>query len=244
MKIYNFLFHLIVSNTPRLILNFYEFFINEAFQESSKPSGCFYLPHWVLVTTSVSLVLITSNASTNFFIYCFVNTAFREELTRHGKVLIRRLRIDKVCNLASSCTKNNPEVILLTSTNDVRNKTRKMDGIADMTLATDISKANTKKDGPEAIKEASNPTDISMLSDAVEHKSSCGFVNSNNGHNKPQIENGNDEAIHVDKVQPLKVSTISLHNGSDGLVETEKLLQPSQPETVVKIYCDYDAVRV
>ena len=122
-----------MSNTPRLILNFYEFFINEAFQESSKPSstGCFYLPHWVLVTTSVSLVLITSNASTNFFIYCFVNTAFREELTRHGKVLIRRLRIDKICNLASSCRKNKPEVIVLTTANEVGNGSREMDALAE-----------------------------------------------------------------------------------------------------------------
>ena len=173
-----------------------------------------------------------------------MNTAFREELTRHGKVLIRRLRIDKVCNLASCCTKNNPEVIILTTTNDVGNKTRKMDGIADVTLATDISKAETKKDGLEAIKEASNPSDTSMLTDALEHKSSYGLVDAKNGHTNPHIENGNDEAIHVDKVQPLKVSTISSHNGSDGFVETEKLLRPSQPETVVKIYCDYDAVRV
>ena len=242
--IYHLYYYFLVSNTPRLILNFYEFFINEAFQESSKPSGCFYLPHWVLVTTSVSLVLITSNASTNFFIYCFVNTAFREELTRHGKVLLRRLGIDKVCNLASSCTKNNPEVIVLTTTNDVGNKSKEMDGMNDVTLATDLSKANSKKDGLATIIESSNPTDTSMLTAAVKHKSSCGSQDTMNGHNHSKIENGNDEAIHVDKVQPLKVSTISLHNGSDVLVETEKLLQPSQPETVVKIYCDYDAVRV
>ena len=102
----------IVSNTPRLILNFYEFFINEAFQEASNPStsNCFPLPHWVLVTTSISLVLITSNASTNFFIYCFVNTAFREELHRYG-------RMNKMSILKSS-TSNEPDYLFLT---DVQN---------------------------------------------------------------------------------------------------------------------------
>ena len=234
-----------MSNTPRLILNFYEFFINEAFQESSKPNptGCFYLPHWVLVTTSVSLVLITSNASTNFFIYCFVNTAFREELTRHGKVLIRRLRIDKVCNLASSCRKNKPEVIVLTTTNDVGNGSREMDALADVTMATDITKAGSKKDGLETTIEASDPTEKLMPTSAVEHKSSCGPEDRNNVPNNRHIENGNDEAIHVDKVQPLRVSNLTLNNGSDGFV-SEKLHPLTQPETVVKIYCDYDAVRV
>ena len=70
-----------------------------------------------MVTTSVSLVLITSNASTNFFIYCFVNNAFREELSRHWKVLTRRSGIDRAYNFALSWRKRKPEVVVLDGDN-------------------------------------------------------------------------------------------------------------------------------
>ena len=39
-----------------------------------------------MLLTSVSLVLMTINSSVNFFIYCFANTTFRQELyDRMGK---------------------------------------------------------------------------------------------------------------------------------------------------------------
>lgn len=45
-------------------------------------NACYRLPSWVMVTTLVSLLLMTINASINFFIYCWINTTFRKELTR------------------------------------------------------------------------------------------------------------------------------------------------------------------
>ena len=35
---------------------------------------------WILLLTSTSHVLLTINASMNFFLYCIMSTAFREEL--------------------------------------------------------------------------------------------------------------------------------------------------------------------
>jgi Na+(H+)/acetate symporter ActP len=66
-----------VCNVPRIVLNFYEFFTIEDFREDNE---CYVLPLWVMVMTSVSVVLMTINSSVNFFIYCLVNTKFREEL--------------------------------------------------------------------------------------------------------------------------------------------------------------------
>lgn len=66
-----------VCNTPRLILNFYEFFSIDLFRRN--PNLCFRMPTWVEVMTSVNLVIITFNSSVNYFIYCACNTTFREE---------------------------------------------------------------------------------------------------------------------------------------------------------------------
>ena len=64
-----------VCNAPRLLLNFYEFFTIEKLKDQ-----CYTIPLWTMVLTSVSLLLMTINSSINFFVYCFANSAFREEL--------------------------------------------------------------------------------------------------------------------------------------------------------------------
>ena len=68
----------LITNTPRIILNFYEFTTIDHFREDSK-SFCYYLPPWVVILTSISMVLITLNSSINFFIYCVCNTSFRQQ---------------------------------------------------------------------------------------------------------------------------------------------------------------------
>ena len=44
-------------------------------------------------------------------------------------------------------------------------------------------------------------------------------------------------------MQPLNVTAFCMSRDSDRLAASKKSLT-IQPETVVKIYCDYDAVRV
>jgi len=195
-----------------------------------------------MVTTSVSLVLITSNASTNFFIYCFVNNAFREELSRHWKVLTRRLGIDKAYNFALGWRKSKPEVVVLEADNIANSGNIEMSDRS-RTVATDLPKGS-KTDCLETIMEASNPTDnASPTIEFKEHNESC-IEEEINGHNNKHKQIGNNtEAIQVDEMQPLNVTTIHLNRHSDRLASSKKSLT-IQPETVVKIYCDYDAVRV
>ena len=194
-----------------------------------------------MVTTSVSLVLITSNASTNFFIYCFVNNAFREELSRHWKVLTRRLGIDKAYNFAQSWHKSKPEVVVLETDNIANSQNIEMDDRS-RTIATDIlNRSKTSDNCLETIVEASNTTDNARTEIEIEeHKASEEI----NGHKNKHTQIGNNaEAIQVDERQPLNVTAIHFNRHSDRLASSKKSLT-IQPETVVKIYCDYDAVRV
>ena len=65
-----------------------------------------------------------------------------------------------------------------------------------------------------------------------------------NGRNHKHTQIGNNiEAIQVDEMQPLNAASIQFNRHSDRLASSTKSLT-IQPETVVKIYCDYDAVRV
>ena len=43
-------------------------------------NGCGGMALWILLLTSTSHVLLTINASMNFFLYCIMSTAFRNEL--------------------------------------------------------------------------------------------------------------------------------------------------------------------
>ena len=81
----------LVTNTPRLALNFYEFFRIDNIRSANKFNNCFIHPTWILSMTPVSLVLITFNSSINFFIYCMFNSTFRNEFLNHWKS--RRLSI-------------------------------------------------------------------------------------------------------------------------------------------------------
>jgi hypothetical protein len=57
------------------MLNFYEFFSIDAFRKNrDNETSCNLLPLWVMVMTSVSLLLMAINSSINFFIYCLVMT--------------------------------------------------------------------------------------------------------------------------------------------------------------------------
>ena len=227
---------IIVSNTPRLILNFYEFFINEAFQEASNPStsNCFPLPHWVLVTTSISLVLITSNASTNFFIYCFVNTAFREEFQRYGKVWIARLRLDKAYHYAMRMRRRKPEVVVIETENTSNGNRIEMNCKDDNTVATEICVERNEK-----------PIRGQTHNENVIPGKALDPEVSNNGNVSKTDHETSHGAIHIEETHPLNVAVICVNGEPDeSSKENKSSLLTIQPETVVKIYCDYDAVRV
>lgn len=66
----------LVCNLPRIILNCYEVFIITKIDDQDP---CFTLPAWVLIINLVNLVLMVTNSSINFFVYCFVNTTFRRQ---------------------------------------------------------------------------------------------------------------------------------------------------------------------
>lgn len=64
-----------VSHAPRILLNFYEFFAIEEFKDP-----CYHIPLWAMILTCVSLLFMTINSSVNFFVYCFANSLFRQEI--------------------------------------------------------------------------------------------------------------------------------------------------------------------
>ena len=64
-----------VSHAPRILLNFYEFFAIEEFKDP-----CYHIPLWTMILTCVSLLFMTINSSVNFFVYCFANSRFRQEI--------------------------------------------------------------------------------------------------------------------------------------------------------------------
>ena len=69
----------LVCNVPRIVLNCYEVFTVELFRENIE-NDCYRLPLWVMLVTLLSLFLMIFNASINFFVYCLINTTFRQEL--------------------------------------------------------------------------------------------------------------------------------------------------------------------
>lgn len=246
-------------------MNFYEFFNIKAFQESSKASSnsvvdCFPLPPWVLATTSISLVLITSNASANFFIYSFVNTAFREELSRYWKTFIRRLGLDKAYNMAFSWHKNKPEVVVLEGDNISSIGHIQMTN-REITIGTDIR--NSSIDYLDTVKETSHRHSTlfenaqlfeeNNIEPVIELEYKGPLYDSEeikNGTGKIYTNGTNDEAIDAEELQPLTVATISVNGDTDRVIESKKITKTQKtqtqksPETVVKIYCDYEAVRV
>lgn len=91
----------LVCNVPRIVLNFYEMLTINAFRENVD-NICFQLPEWVMITTSLSLLLMTINSSINFLIYCFLNPTFRTEFVRRAKLPFQCIMtvFDRASNLS------------------------------------------------------------------------------------------------------------------------------------------------
>ena len=61
--------------------------------QANKNNDCFVLPSWVYVLSSVSVLLMAANSSTNFFVYCLVNATFRRELMARAGPVKRLLKL-------------------------------------------------------------------------------------------------------------------------------------------------------
>ena len=185
-------------------------------------------------------MLITSNASTNFFIYCFVNNAFREELSRYWKTLIRRLGLDKAYNVAFSWHKSKPEVVVLEGDN-ISSIARIEMNNKEATLATNIQASSVEC--VEPLLEASYSANNIEPTKELECNEMCVLGEITNGKYKIRADCKNEEAIQTEESQSVKVATISVNDDSHKITKHPQNSEIS-PETVVKIYCDYDAVRL
>lgn len=81
----------LVCNVPRIVLNTYEVFTVNIFKKNVD-NECYRLPLWVMITNSLSLILMTMNSSTNFFVYCFLNPSFRKEFFRRLHEFVAKFR--------------------------------------------------------------------------------------------------------------------------------------------------------
>ena len=70
------LFHIL-----RIVLNVEEF-SSLSKREMANEHGCEWLQYWTIIASPVSHILLLSNSSMNFIIYCYFNKAFREHLMK------------------------------------------------------------------------------------------------------------------------------------------------------------------
>ena len=68
-----------ICHTPRFLINVHEFF-NLDILKAGMEGNCDSFPVWALACTSVSHCLMTLNSSSNFYIYCFMCSTFRDVL--------------------------------------------------------------------------------------------------------------------------------------------------------------------
>ena len=70
-----------ICHTPRFIINIHEF-LNLDLLKKGMDNNCDSFPVWALASTSVSHCLMTLNSSSNFYIYCFMCSTFRDVLRK------------------------------------------------------------------------------------------------------------------------------------------------------------------
>merc|ERR1719336_2742033 len=64
----------LISNTPRLILNLTEYSVHSI---PAAGCDCDTTPTWFSITISINHLLLTTNSSINFLIYCSVGEKFK-----------------------------------------------------------------------------------------------------------------------------------------------------------------------
>ena len=116
-----------VFHILRIILNIEEFLSHDNNTMASE-KGCDWLQYWTIIAAPVSHLLLQINSSINFFIYCFFNKAFRDELISRLKLLsipaflkIKRAPANNAMTVANLNTINGTtkETMLITHSNNV-----------------------------------------------------------------------------------------------------------------------------
>ena len=142
-----------------------------------------------------------------------------------------------------SCNQHNPEGVGLETDNGVNPNIIEMTGKSTTKGATKLTVVN-KSDCLETIVEAtSHANDKTIPTDVASSRGIDNVKEEKVRANRKQTNNGIDDSIHVDEMQPLNVATTSVRKASNRLLGSTKSLI-IQPEAVVKIYCNYDAVQV
>ena len=116
-----------VFHILRIILNIEEFLSHDNNTMASE-KGCDWLQYWTIIAAPVSHLLLQINSSINFFIYCFFNKAFRDELVSRLKLLsiptflkIKRAPTNNTTNVPNLNTINatTKETMLITNSHNV-----------------------------------------------------------------------------------------------------------------------------
>ena len=132
-----FVFHIL-----RIILNIEEFSSHDNNIMASE-NDCDWLQYWTIIAAPVSHLLLQINSSINFFIYCFFNKAFRDELISRlmqlslpARLNIKRESANNAISVANLNTINatTKETMLITHSKDIQAANGKADGIENVEL--------------------------------------------------------------------------------------------------------------
>lgn len=117
--LFSIVFLFVLFHVLRVILNIEEFVTLDN-QRIAKEMGCEWLQYWTIIAAPLSHLLLQINSSINFFIYCFFNKSFRNELVSWTSVLINFCRTKREFRESMS-TENNLCTIPLTLDHKINN---------------------------------------------------------------------------------------------------------------------------
>lgn len=124
-----------ICHTPRFLINVHEFF-NLDILKAGMEGNCDSFPVWALACTSVSHCLMTLNSSSNFYIYCFMCSTFRDVL---------RQWVLRFCKFCSCLCCNKIHTLFSRNGNDITSNDKQIATIGLSTVETHVN-ANPLKD--------------------------------------------------------------------------------------------------
>ena len=144
-----------ICHTPRFLINVHEFF-NLDILKAGMEGNCDSFPVWALACTSVSHCLMTLNSSSNFYIYCFMCSTFRDVL---------RQWVVRFCKFCSCLCCNKIHTFFSRNGNEITSNGKQIATIGLSTLETHV---NSKKDNGESDTHACIVHDISCSSKVMD----------------------------------------------------------------------------
>ena len=121
-----------ICHTPRFIINIHEFLFLDVLKKGLE-SDCDRFPIWAFASASVSHCLMTLNSGSNFYIYCFMCSTFRNVL-RQWILRFRNMFSCLCCNKIYMALPNRKNIT-----------TDQQTTIALSTVDTNIDMASTRK---------------------------------------------------------------------------------------------------